>query len=391
MTMAREAAFPRLRERRARRSISERAQPVSGRVIPSVAAGACRPRRLRQREAFRALIRETRLAPEQLVQPLFVRAGERIRAQIPSMPGQFQLSPDELVAECRTLAEAGVPAVLLFGLAEHKDERASHADARDGIVPQAIRAIKAAVPRLLIITDVCLCPYTSHGHCGLLRASGRTGPAHAARSAATARQRPPQPGGATGDDEVVIDEAATLERLAKVAVSHAQAGADMVAPSDMMDGNVAAVRQALDAAGFCHLPIMAYTAKFASSFYAPFREAVDCAPRMGDRQSYQMDSANAEEALREARLDIAQGADLIMVKPALAYLDVIYRLKQALGCPVAAFNVSGEYALVKAAAARGWLPERPVWLEILLGIKRAGADVLITYWAKEAVKWLRES
>ncbi len=338
-----------------------------------------RPRRLRRSEALRALIRETRLSAEQLVMPLFVRAGKNVRAPIPSMPGQFQLSVDQLVRECRGLAEQGVPAVLLFGLSAQKDERASAAYAKDGLIQQAVQALKAERVPILVITDVCLCAYMSHGHCGVLKTKAKK------RSAA----KPAAPV-SLEDGAAWIDNDASLELLAKTAVSHAQAGADLVAPSDMMDGTVGALRGALDENGFDRVPIMSYAAKYASTFYAPFRDAVDSSPRFGDRRTYQMDIANGEEAIREARLDLEQGADIVMVKPALAYLDVIRRVKDALHCPVAAFNVSGEYAMVKAAASRGWLAERPAWFEILLGIKRAGADILITYWAKDAAALLRE-
>ncbi|MBI4342823.1 MAG: porphobilinogen synthase [Candidatus Omnitrophica bacterium] len=352
---------------------------------------AYRPRRLRQWEPFRALIRETRLSADQLVMPLFVRPGTKVRAPIPSMSGQFQLSIDQLVAECHDLAEHGVPAILLFGLSEgNKDEKGSGAYAKDGLVQRAVREVKAKVPELLVMTDVCLCAYTTHGHCGVLRVSDKR---HATSNTKRTRGRTTtlRSTAALSEREFWIDNDATLELLAKVAVSHAQAGADLVAPSDMMDGTVGWLRRALDQSGFERLPIMSYAAKFASTFYGPFRQAVDSAPAFGDRRSYQMDCANAEEAVREARLDIEQGADIVMVKPALAYLDVIYRVKQELRHPVAAFSVSGEYAMVKAAGARGWLSERPAWWEILLGLKRAGADVLITYWAKEAAKWLKET
>ena len=319
---------------------------------------------MRQTEPLRGLIRETHLSPEQLVMPLFVRPGNKVRAPIPSMPGQFQLSVDQLVKECEDLAEQRVSAVLLFGLPARKNEKGSGAWEKEGVIQQAVRAVKAKVPSLTVITDVCLCAYTTHGHCGVVK------------------RGPPA--------DFWIDNDASVALLAKVAASHAQAGADMVAPSDMMDGTIGAIRAALDADGFDRLPIMAYAAKFASSFYGPFRQAVDSAPQFGDRHSYQMDPANADEAVREARLDIEQGADIVMVKPALAYLDVVRRIKQELHHPVAAFNVSGEYAMVKAAAARGWIPERPTWLEMLLGMKRAGADLLITYWAKDAAKALRQ-
>ena len=337
---------------------------------------AYRPRRMRQTEPLRSLLRETHLSAEQLVMPLFVRRGHNVRASIPSMPGQFQFSVDQLVAECEELHEQRVPAVLLFGLSARKDDRAGGAYAKDGIIQQAVRAIKARTPKLIVITDVCLCAYMSHGHCGVVRQG------QGSRVKGEGKDKKTQ--------EFWIDNEASVELLVKVALSHAQAGADIVAPSDMMDGTVGAIRQALDRDGFERTPIMAYAAKFASTFYAPFRQAVDSSPQFGDRRSYQMDSANADEAVREAQLDIEQGADIVMVKPALAYLDVIRRIKQELRHPVAAFNVSGEYAMVKAAAARGWLAERPAWLEILLGMKRAGADLLITYWAKEAAKLLRE-
>ncbi|MBI3087884.1 MAG: porphobilinogen synthase, partial [Candidatus Omnitrophica bacterium] len=343
--------------------------------------------RLRQREPLRRLARETRLSVEQLIMPLFVRAGKGVRAAIPSMPGQFQLSVDQLVKECRELAELRIPAVLLFGIGQRKDEKAGEAYAKDGIVQQAVAAIKAAVPDLLVITDVCLCPYTSHGHCGVVRTvqgSKFKVQGKKSRRPSTSNLEP------RTERDFWIDNDATLELLAKTAVSHAQAGADMVAPSDMMDGRVAAIRKALDQAERPQVPIMSYAAKFASSLYGPFREAVGSSPSFGDRKSYQMDPANVEEALREAALDLEEGADIVMVKPALAYLDVIHRVKQRFGCPVAAFNVSGEYAMVKAAGSRGWLIERSTWLELLLAIRRAGADMILTYWAKDAAKVLQE-
>ncbi|MBI4340737.1 MAG: porphobilinogen synthase [Candidatus Omnitrophica bacterium] len=349
-----------------------------------------RSRRMRQREGWRGLIREHRLSAEQLVMPLFVRPGSNIRAPIPAMPGQFQLSIDQLVKECRELQEVRVPAILLFGLADRKkDERAAGAWAKDGIIQRAVRALKAEVPGLLVITDVCLCAYTSHGHCGLLKKTrdprpATRGQAKKGRSRVSSLESRVHP-------SVSIDEEATRQALAKTAVSHAQAGADMIAPSDMMDGSVGVIRQALDQAGFDETPILAYAAKFASALYAPFRTAVDSAPAFGDRRSYQLDVANQQEALRKAAHDLQDGADIVMVKPALGYLDVVQRIKETLRCPTAAFNVSGEYAMVKAAAARGWLAERPVWMEALLSMKRAGADVLITYWAKDAAKLLSET
>jgi porphobilinogen synthase len=319
-----------------------------------------RLRRLRRTEALRRLVRETRLSAEDFVYPLFVVHGSDVRNAIPSMPGQAQLSIDQLPAEARELRALGIPAVLLFGIPASKDEQASEAYAADGIVQQAVRALKQADPALLVITDVCLCEYTSHGHCGIVR---------------------------DGD----VDNDATLPLLAQTALSHARAGADMVAPSAMMDGQVAAIRQALDENGFVQTPIMAYAAKYASAFYGPFREAAESAPQFGDRRGYQMDPANAREALREIEADVAEGADIVMVKPALAYLDVLARARQRFDLPLAAYNVSGEYAMIKAAAANGWLDEKRVVLEVLTAIKRAGADIVITYHAKDAARWLRES
>ena len=348
-----------------------------------------RPRRMRQHEALRRLIRETHLSVDSLVMPLFVRGGQKIRAPIPSMPGQFQFSIDQLVNECQELFDHRVPAVLLFGLPDgKKDERGSGAFAKDGIIQRAVAAIKQRVPELMVITDVCLCAYTTHGHCGVVRISNKR-QVTSNKKSKNPSKKTLYPANLT-EREFYIDNDATLELLAKVAVSHAQAGSDMAAPSDMMDGNVGAIRRALDHEGFDRLPIMAYSAKFASSFYGPFRQAVDSAPAFGDRRSYQMEIANADEALREAMLDIEEGADILMVKPALAYLDVIRRMKEEFHHPVAAFNVSGEYAMVKAAAARGWMTERTAWWEMLLAIKRAGADILITYWAKDAAKLIRQ-
>lgn len=322
-----------------------------------------RLRRLRQSAALRRLVAETRLSADQLVLPLFVRPGRKLRRPVGAMPGVCQLSPDELLEEARRAFEAGVPAVLLFGIPDHKDPRASGAYARHGIVQQAVRLLKRELPDLLVITDVCLCEYMSHGHCGLVKTDRR---------------------GA----RILNDP--TLELLARTAVSHAEAGADLVAPSDMMDGRVAAIRAALDKAGFTETPIMAYAAKFASAFYGPFREAAESAPRFGDRRSYQMAPTNAAEALREVALDLAEGADIVMVKPALAYLDILYRVKTEFGHPTAAYAVSGEYSMIKAAAANGWLDERAVTLESLLALRRAGADIVITYAAVDAARWLRE-
>jgi porphobilinogen synthase len=321
---------------------------------------AYRPRRLRRSEALRRLVRETRVSAEQLVQPLFVVPGRGVERPVASMPGVAQLSVDRAAEECRELADVGVPAVLLFGVPEVKDARGSGATDPDGVIPRALRSIRAAAPGLVLVTDVCLCEYTDHGHCGLVR---------------------------DGD----VDNDPTLELLAAEAVAHAQAGADVVAPSDMMDGRVGAIRRALDAAGFTHLPIMSYAAKFASAFYGPFRDAAESAPKFGDRRSYQMDPANAEEALREVALDIAEGADIVMVKPALPYLDVVRRVKERFGYPVAAYHVSGEYAMVKAAAAQGWLDERRVVEESLTAIRRAGADIVITYFAKDVARGLGRS
>ena len=320
-----------------------------------------RMRRLRRSPVLRRMVRETRLSPDDLVLPLFVRPGRGVRRPIQSMPGCFQLSVDCLLEECREAASLGVPAVILFGIPSVKDPVGSEAVAADGIVQTALRALRSADLDLVLITDVCLCEYTDHGHCGLLRE-------------------------AEGTREV--DNDATLEVLARMAVSHAAAGADIVAPSDMMDGRVGAIRRALDEAGFQQVPILSYAAKFASNFYGPFREAAGSAPAFGDRRSYQMDPANAREALREIELDIAEGADIVMVKPALAYLDVLRRARERFDVPLAAYNVSGEYAMLKAAAERGWLDERPVALEILTAIKRAGADLIFTYWAKDVARWI---
>jgi porphobilinogen synthase len=318
-----------------------------------------RPRRLRRLPALRQMVRETHLAPANFIYPLFVKHGTAVRHPIPSMPGIHQLSVDQLAAEAEEIASLGIPGVILFGLPASKDPVGLENFAPDGIVQQAIRALKTAVPNLLVVTDVCLCEYTDHGHCGLLDAQG----------------------------QVLNDE--TLAILRQVALSHAEAGADVVAPSGMMDGMVAAIRDALDEGGYSHLPIMSYAVKYASAFYGPFRDAADGAPQFGDRQSHQMDPANSREALREAALDIDEGADFLMVKPALPYLDIIAGLRQHFPeLPLAAYNVSGEYAMIKAAAANGWLDEERVVLETLMGIKRAGADIIITYHAKEAARWL---
>ncbi len=323
---------------------------------------ALRPRRLRQSAALRRLVSETQLNVAQLVLPLFVRAGRKVRKPIAAMPGVFQFSPDELVREAARAHALGVPAVLLFGIPEKKDATATGAYARNGIVQQAVRRLKKELPDLLVITDVCLCEYMAHGHCGVVHADPR---------------------GA----RILNDP--TLKLLARAAVSHAEAGADIVAPSDMMDGRVRAIRTALDGAGFADTPIMSYAAKFASAFYGPFREAAESAPKFGDRRSYQMDAANANEALREVALDIQEGADMVMVKPALAYLDILHRVKTTFGYPTAAYAVSGEFSMVKAAAAKGWIDERAVTLESLLAMRRAGADILITYAAADVAGWLQ--
>jgi porphobilinogen synthase len=320
---------------------------------------AVRLRRLRRTPALRELVQETRLSVKDFIYPLFVTEGRGIRQEIESMPGQYRWSLDLLPAEIEAVARLGVRAVLLFGIPDHKDEVGSGAWAEDGIIQRAVRVIKATVPDLTVICDVCLCEYTSHGHCGIVR-----------------------------DGYVQNDE--TLELLARTAVSQAAAGADIVAPSDMMDGRVGAIRRALDEAGFTQVGIMAYSAKYASAFYGPFREAAGSAPQFGDRRAYQMDPPNVREALREVELDIGEGADIIMVKPALAYLDVIRAVRERFDLPLAAYNVSGEYAMVKAAARNGWLDERRVTLEILYGIKRAGADLIITYHARDAARWLQE-
>ncbi len=314
-----------------------------------------RPRRMRRTELHRALIRETSIGLNHLVYPLFVVPGKKIKEEIGAMPGCYHFSVDMLKDEIRELEDLGIPAVILFGLPEKKDKRGSEAWAKKGIVQQAIEAIKKTTDNILVITDVCLCEYTSHGHCGLI-----------------------------AKNEVLNDE--TLELLAKVALSHARAGADIVAPSDMMDGRVGAIREALDEEGFSSIPIMSYAVKYASSFYGPFREAAECAPQFGDRRSYQMDPANAREAIREATLDMQEGADILMVKPAMPYLDIIHTLRQEFPLPIAAYQVSGEYAMIKAAAANNWLDLDSVMLESLLCIRRAGADIIITYFAKDVAK-----
>lgn len=324
---------------------------------------ATRLRRLRSSPALRRLVAGTHLNVGQLVLPLFACPGKKIRRPIGAMPGVFQMSVDELVKEAARAQQLGVPAVLLFGVPAKKDERASGAYATNGIVQSAVRALKKELPALLVITDVCLCEYMVHGHCGVVARRDRSG-------------------------RVLNDP--TLELLARTAASHAAAGADIVAPSDMMDGRVRAIRARLDGDGFMDTPIMSYAAKFASAFYGPFREAAESTPHFGDRRSYQMDPANGNEALREVALDVQEGADMVLVKPALAYLDILHRVKTEFGLPTAAYSVSGEYSMVKAAAARGWLDERAVTLESLLSMRRAGADILITYAAMDVARWLKE-
>ena len=316
-----------------------------------------RPRRLRRREGVRALVREARLAPENLILPLFACPGEGVRREVSSMPGVFNLSVDQIARESAAAFEAGVPAVILFGLPESKDETATGAYAERGVVQEAIRAVRREVPDMVVIADTCLCEYTSHGHCGVIRG-----------------------------EEVLNDE--SLELLARTAVSQAEAGADIVAPSAMMDGQVGAIREALDGSGLEHVAIMSYAVKYASAFYGPFREAADSAPAFGDRRAYQMDAANAREALREAELDVMEGADFLMVKPAVAYLDVLRQVRDRFDLPLAAYHVSGEYAMIKAAARLGWIDERRAMMETLTSIRRAGADVILTYYAVEAAREL---
>ncbi len=327
-----------------------------------------RLRRLRNHPRLRDMVRETHLAPDDFILPLFVRAGKGTRIPISSMPGHAQMTVDLLAAEAREIASLGIPSVILFGIPDTKDATGSSSWQKDGVVQQAIQTIREAAPELLVITDVCFCEFTDHGHCGVLH---------------------DHPGANPGSLDV--DNDATLPNLVKQAVSHARAGAHMIAPSGMMDGMIQALRTGLDEAGFVHIPIMSYAAKYASAFYGPFREAAESTPQFGDRRTYQMDPANGAEALREVALDVAEGADLLMVKPALSYLDIIRRVKQAHPeIPLAAYNVSGEFAMVKAAAANGWVDERRISLEILTSIKRAGADLILTYHAKEAARWLAE-
>ena len=332
--------------------------------------GAMRPRRLRTRASLRAMVRETTLTPEDLIFPVFVTHGRRVRNPVASMPGVFQVSVDLLAAEAKEAAALGVPALMLFGIPEHKDPGGSDSFAKDGIIQRALRELKDAGTDILLIADVCLCEYTDHGHCGILNTGG------------AGRPVPSLP-----EDYLLNDE--TLDVLARISVSQAEAGADMVAPSGMIDGMVGAIRGALDAAGFPAIPIMSYAVKYASAFYGPFREAAQGAPRFGDRRSHQMDPANVREALKEAEIDVREGADFLMVKPALPYLDVIRAVRERFSDhPLVAYNVSGEYAMLKAAAANGWIDERAATLEALTGIRRAGADLIISYHAKEAARWL---
>ena len=330
---------------------------------PSTGHPLQRPRRLRAHPRLRAMVAENRLTVDDLIYPLFVYHGLGLRREIVSMPGQYQLSLDRLGEAVAEVAELGIPAILLFGIPKHKDARGSSALHDDGIVQQAIAEAKKSAPELLVITDLCFCEYTDHGHCGpLTQAGGR----------------------------IDVDNDATLPLLAEQAVSHARAGADVIAPSGMMDGMVRAIRGGLDAAGFDRIPILSYAAKYASAYYGPFREAAESAPSFGDRRTYQMDPANTDEAIREVALDLAEGADMVMVKPALAYLDILRRVKETYRVPTAAYNVSGEYAMVKAAAARGWVDERRIVMETLTGMKRAGADMILTYHAPDVARWLRE-
>lgn len=316
-----------------------------------------RPRRLRMNSILRDMIRETSLDVGDLIYPLFVVPGDNIKEEIDSMPGVYHFSIDLLIEEVKEVRDVGIPAILLFGVPSYKDELGSEAYSEEGIVQKAVREIKEKVPEIVVITDVCMCGYTIHGHCGIVE-----------------------------NGQVLNDK--TVDYIAKIALSHVEAGADIVAPSDMMDGRVAAIRKLLDSKGFVNTPIMAYSAKYASSFYGPFREAANSSPQFGDRKSYQMDYGNSNEALREIALDIEEGADIVMVKPALSYLDIIRRVKDNFNIPIAAYNVSGEYSMVKAAAKMGWIDEKSVVLEILTSIKRAGADIVITYFAKDVAKWL---
>jgi porphobilinogen synthase len=322
-----------------------------------------RPRRLRSTDKMRQLVQENRLDVQQLIYPLFISEKVSGRSEIPSMPGVAQLSIHSLAEECGTIAQLGINAILLFGIPDQKDENASQAYADNGIVQQAVRTIKQATPDLLVITDVCLCEYTSHGHCGVVAKDGR---------------------------QYRVPNDASVELLVKTAISHAEAGADIVAPSDMMDGRVGAIRTALDSQGYTDVALMSYASKFCSAFYGPFRDAAESAPQFGDRRTYQMDPANALEALREVALDVEEGADLLIVKPGLPYLDILWRVKERFELPTAVYSVSGEYAMVKAAARMGWIEEKRAVMEMMIGFRRAGADMIITYWAKDLAAWLKE-
>ena len=320
-----------------------------------------RARRLRQTDKLRAMVRETSISTDHLIYPLFVTVGKNVKEPISSMPGVYQMSIENIIREAKEAYDIGIPAILLFGIPEKKDSKGSHAWIKSGVVQRAIEAIKKEVPELVVITDVCLCEYTSHGHCGVVIKDKKKG-------------------------HFRVENDATLELLQKIALSHARAGADMVAPSDMMDGRVGAIREALDENGFEHVPIMSYAVKYASSFYGPFRDAAECAPQFGDRRSYQMDIANRREALREATLDMEEGADILMVKPGMPYLDIISLLRQEFTLPIAAYQVSGEYSMIKAASQNGWLSEKQVVFESLMAFRRAGADLIITYFAKDFAK-----
>ncbi len=322
-----------------------------------------RPRRLRSNKLIRNLVSENHLSVKDLIMPLFVRPGNGIKNEISSMPGNYRFSVDTLVEEVKELASLGIPGVILFGIPSTKDELGTEAYADDGIIQKAVRAIKENVSDILVITDVCMCEYTNHGHCGFIKKDEKTG-------------------------EHLINNDETLKLLTKEALSHAEAGVDMVAPSDMMDGRVGAIRDILDDNGYDNIPIMSYAAKYASAYFGPFRDAAESPPSFGDRRTYQMDTPNSEEAIREVALDIEEGADIVMVKPALPYLDIIRLVKDQFGHPVAAYNVSGEYSMVKAAHEKGWLDEKAVAMETLMSIKRAGADIILTYWAKDAARWL---
>lgn len=322
-----------------------------------------RLRRLRMTEQFRKMVAETQLSTDDFIYPLFVCPGENVKREVRSMPGVYQQSIDNIIRECEEVYKLGIPAVILFGIPERKDEFGSEAYDENGIIQRAVRALKKEIPELVVITDVCLCEYTSHGHCGIVKEV------------------------APGKYEILNDE--TVELLAKEALTHAEAGADMVAPSDMMDGRVLAIRKILDENGFQNVPIMSYAAKYASGFYGPFREAAESTPKFGDRKSHQMNPANSDEAMREIALDIQEGADIVMVKPALAYLDVIYRAKQEFKVPIAAYQVSGEYSMIKAASLNGWIDEQRIMIETLTAIKRAGADLILTYFAKDAARILK--